>query len=249
MPPKIVLIRHAQALHNVENKLRPSSPSHSVTPTNTLIQEYSLRDPKLTQLGESQCQHLQESLFQRFGKVPIQDTAVIVSPMIRTMQSATLALDWLVDKLPFEASADWQENSSQPCDTGSPIANPSPFPHITFADLDPVWPDKTSPSARRYFHTRSAIVERGRLVLEALFNRPEKLIFVVSHAGFLRVGVTGCYFMNSDYRIFDFEQGLQDGRRAIKQDESTIEGGLGLSLTKTVPLGEGLPDDDGSISA
>ncbi|KID62727.1 phosphoglycerate mutase, partial [Metarhizium hybridum] len=253
MPPKIVLIRHAQGYHNVDN---------------------NLPDPQLTPLGESQCLALRDSLRRRFDAVPAQDTAVVVSPMVRTMQTAVLALDWLAAKgVVFEASADWQgellpsplplktradmepwtipplnarvaENSADPCDVGTPLARLQPaWPQISFARLDPVWPDKTSAAATRYAHARSAVVERGRLCLEDLYRRPEKVVFVVSHSGFLRAGCVGWWFFNSDYRIFEFEDRLgEDGRRVVRQDESTLEGGLGLSWAERVPLGDGLPD-------
>lgn len=135
------------------------------------------------------------------------------------------------------------ENSACPCNTGRPCAVYAPaFPHVDFSRVDPVWPDKTSGRAARYGCTRSAVVERGRLCLEALHSRPEKLVFVVSHAGFLRTGVVGHWFMNGDYRIFDFAQGASDGRRVLRQDASTVAGGLGLSLEESVPLGDGLPE-------
>ncbi|KHN98664.1 Histidine phosphatase superfamily, clade-1 [Metarhizium album ARSEF 1941] len=225
MPPKIVLIRHAQGYHNVDN---------------------NLPDPKLTPLGESQCLTLRESLRQRFDAVPAQDVAVVVSPMVRTLQTASLALDWLAAKgVVFEANANWQEVSSDPCDVGTPLAlHPAWPPIFTFDHLDPVWPDKTSPAATRYAPSRAAVVERGRRCLEDLYRRPEKLVFVVSHSAFLRAGCVGWWFFNGDYRIFEFEQGArQDGsRRVLVQDESTISGGLGLSRTCRVPLGDGLPD-------
>ncbi|UNI15329.1 hypothetical protein JDV02_001870 [Purpureocillium takamizusanense] len=162
-----------------------------------------------------------------------EDVAVIVSPMRRTLQTATLALDWLVDRgVRFEASADWQENSDQPCDTGSPLAAIAPsFPHVSFSDVSPLWPDKTtttssssssSPStssasasaeassasasaAQLFGYTRASILARGRRALEALHARPERLVFVVSHSGFLRAGVCRWWFFNADYRIFDFD--------------------------------------------
>lgn len=136
-----------------------------------------------------------------------------------------------------------QENSDQPCDTGTPVAQLPPFPHVSFTGVNPVWPDKTSAAGARYAHSRSAVVERGRLCLDALYQRPEKLVFVVSHSGFLRVGCVGWWFFNADYRIFGFENGLgDDGRRVLTHDETTPEGGMGLSLTERVPLGDGLPD-------
>ncbi|KHO11374.1 poly(ADP-ribose) glycohydrolase isoform [Metarhizium robertsii ARSEF 23] len=212
MPPKIVLIRHAQGYHNVDN---------------------NLPDPQLTPLGESQCLALRDSLRRRFDAPPAQDTAVVVSPMVRTMQTAVLALDWLAAK-----------GKTPRTHVGPPLARLQPaWPQISFARLDPVWPDKTSAAATRYAHARSAVVERGRLCLEDLYRRPEKVVFVVSHSGFLRAGCVGWWFFNSDYRIFEFEDRLgEDGRRVVRQDESTLEGGLGLSWAERVPLGDGLPD-------
>lgn len=68
-----------------------------------------LHDPELTSLGKTQCMSLKASLHTRLGHYPTKDVAVIVSPMLRTMQTASLGLDWLKDQgVVFEASADWQ---------------------------------------------------------------------------------------------------------------------------------------------
>ncbi|EXK40672.1 hypothetical protein FOMG_07433 [Fusarium oxysporum f. sp. melonis 26406] len=165
--------------------------------------------------------------------------------MRRTMQTAMLSLGWLVERgVKIEGNADWQENSSKPCDTGSPISSVSPsFPKVNFSSVDPLWPDKTSPSAERYWYTKKSILARGQRALEDLKKRPEKLIFVVSHAGFLRLGVAGYWFFNSDYRVFDF-----DGQ-GIKQQEGTLAGGMGLSLTEPVELGLDLPEEDPGYDA
>ncbi|KAH7244396.1 histidine phosphatase superfamily [Fusarium redolens] len=223
MAPTIVLIRHAQALHNV-------------------AQEWSLPDPPLTEKGEEQCAHLRENLISTFSdKIGnVDDVAIVVSPMRRTLQTAMLSLDWLVDRgVKIEGNADWQENSSKPCDTGSPISSVSPsFPKVNFSPVDPLWPDKTSPAAERYWYTKKSILARGQRALEDLKKRPEKLIFVVSHSGFLRLGVVGYWFFNSDYRVFDF-----DGE-GVKQQEGTMAGGLGLSITEPVALGLDLPEED-----
>lgn len=153
------------------------------------------------------------------------------------------------------------ENSTKPCDTGSPAASLSPsYPHVDFTRLDPVWPDKTSPKAYRYAHSRAAILARGADALEALHRRPEDLVFVVSHSGFLRSGVVGWWFFNADYRIYRFddappaaEQGGNDAgnaqqtmttaRSLLTQDESTLAGGLGLSHAFAVELGAELPGE------
>lgn len=70
-------------------------------------------------------------------------------------------------------------------------------------------------------------------------------MFVVSHSGFLRLGVAGWWWMNADYRIFAFEekQGEGEGIRLV-QDKATIEGGLGLSWNEPVELGLDLPEED-----
>ena len=45
--------------------------------------------------------------------------------------------------------------------------------------------------------------------------------------------------------MFDFEaERGEDGRLKVKQSEATLSGGLGLSWTDPVLLGDGLPDED-----
>jgi hypothetical protein len=79
--------------------------------------------------------------------------------------------------------------------------------------------------------------------VDNLSQRREKLIFVVSHSGFMRVGATGYWYFNSDYRVFDFD--TEDGGvNGLKQAENTLSGGLGLSWPDPVALGEDLPDEN-----
>ncbi|KAL3952420.1 hypothetical protein ACCO45_012363 [Purpureocillium lilacinum] len=279
MAPTIVLIRHAQALHNVDNTTGPLDPR-----------------PPLTDLGLEQCAALRASLLERYGadgSLPprAEDIAVIVSPMRRTLQTATLALDWLLDRgVRFEASADWQENSDQPCDTGSALDAIAPsFPHVSFSNVSPLWPDKTtsstpSPSsaataqtkeptpAQLFGYSRVSILARGRRALEALHARPERLVFVVSHSGFLRAGVSRWWFFNADFRVFDFvaagapssswqaegdgeqqkeeaARGEEDDRLLLRQEEGMVSGGMGWSLPERVALGEGLPNGENGVAA
>lgn len=66
----------------------------------------------------------------------------------------------------------------------------------------------------------------------------------MSHSGFLRVGLTGCWWHNADYRIFDLEPAAAEGDvSGLRQWESTLTGGMGWSRTGTVMLGYELPDD------
>lgn len=138
------------------------------------------------------------------------------------------------------------ENTNKPCDTGSPAkALEQEFPNVDFkSTLDPVYPDKTSPAGSAYHYTRDALLARGQTALQRLYERPEKVIVVVSHSGFLRLAVTGCFYFNADYRIFDFVQG-KGGKVEIVQDPSTKEkgGGLGWSWTEQIELGTDLPNE------
>ena len=216
--------------------------------------------------------------------------------MRRTIQTAFGCLDWLIEKgIKIEADADWQgkdfilflqradsydpkidtsilENTNNPCDIGTPAAKlAAEFPTVDFTALDPVYPDKLSPAGARYRYTRDAVLRRAHMALARLYARPEKVIIVVSHSGFLRAGVSGYWYENADYRIFDLVRtpdpaldgsnesnganganganrapGAVDGevRYSVVQHDSTREkgGGLGRSWPQPIPLGTGLPE-------
>ncbi|QPC77151.1 hypothetical protein HYE68_007903 [Fusarium pseudograminearum] len=211
--------------------------------------DYTLPDPPLTKEGEAQCAKLRENLIKTFTKDVENpgDIAIIVSPMRRTLQTAMLSMDWLVERgVKIEGNADWQENSDKPCDTGSQIPSVSKdFTKVNFSTVDAIWPDKKSSAGRRYAYTKQSILARGKRALEDLHKRPEKLIFVVSHSGFLRLGVVGYWFFNSDYRVFNFEtERNADGGLRVVQQERTLDGGLGLSWKDPVALGGDLPEED-----
>ncbi|KAK1983131.1 phosphoglycerate mutase [Colletotrichum cereale] len=223
MPQTVVLIRHAQALHNVD-------------------QDWNIHDPDLSSLGLEQCQELRDDLLQRFGDET--DALIIVSPMRRTIQTALLSLDWLIKKgVRIQADARWQENSAKPCDTGSSIANlEAEFPNVDFSTVDRVYPDKTSLAGAEYAFTKEAILRRAREGVCSIRERKENFIFVVSHSGFLRLGVTGYWFFNGDYRMFELDEDKgTDQAPKLRQLKSTLSGGLGKSWTDPVAIGSGLP--------
>ncbi|KAI1819013.1 phosphoglycerate mutase-like protein [Xylaria intraflava] len=225
MPPTLILIRHAQAEHNV-------------------AQDYSLHDPGITELGRQQCAELRDSLIA--DSLAQQAELIITSPMRRTLQTALCTVDWLVEKgVKIEADADWQENSAKPCDVGHAVSKlAKEFPGIDYSTVDQVWPDKTSPAGNRYHYTKQAVLARAQAALQKLYERPEKVIIVISHSGFLRVGLTGCWFFNADYRVFDFAAGESPGSPyLLEQQAYTRErGGLGHSRAERVLLGSELPD-------
>lgn len=254
MPPTVILIRHAQALHNVAS-------------------DWSIHDPPLSELGERQCAELQENLRQ--NKLANEVELIIVSAMRRTLQTASLGLDWLINekKVRIVPDAGWQgkltqvffgesrqppppcldmfilwllffarpitircshesENADKPCDTGSPITTMAKeFPY-DFSSVDPLYPDKTTHlRTNPYAFTRKAILARGQACLKSLYARPEKVIAVVSHSGFLRTAVCNRQFFNADYRIFDFDL------EKMKKSKDVGEGidGEGLFYLKEWP--------------
>ncbi|KAI1182922.1 histidine phosphatase superfamily [Nemania serpens] len=227
MPPTLILVRHAQAEHNS-------------------TKDYSLRDPSLTELGREQCAELRRGLME--DPLAQQAELIITSPMRRTIQTALATVDWLIEKgVKIQADAHWQENSAEPCDIGTAVPNVADeFPNVDYSTLDPIWPDKTSQAASAYHYTRTAIIARGQAALQRLYERPEKIILAVSHSGFLRLGVTGCWFFNADYRVFDFApRGSPESPYRLEQHASTEEkgGGLGHSWTEQVQLGLDLPEE------
>lgn len=119
-----------------------------------------------------------------------------------------------------------------------------------------MWPDKTTPRGAKYASRRSAILGRAQSELLRIRDlapttSDQRFIVVVSHSGFLRAGVTGSWFFNADYRVFDFAH--PDVPAAAPQPvrlvqwESTREGGggLGLSFKHEVEIGSGLVEEDG----
>ncbi|KAL6708770.1 hypothetical protein ACN47E_002466 [Coniothyrium glycines] len=215
MPPTLLLIRHAQAEHNVTS-------------------DWSIPDAPLTEVGKQQCLELQESLKQ--SDIAPKVEAIVVSAQRRTLQTATIGLDFLIKKgIPVTPSALWQENASKPCDTGTPLPLISrEFPQYDFSSVDPSFPDKTTnPAQNRYAFTQKAILARGQSALEELYKRPEKVIAVVSHSGFLRTAVCQRMFYNADWRVFTFDEERMEkqGGFALKEDEATEKkgGGMGRS--------------------
>ncbi|KUI74136.1 hypothetical protein VM1G_09672 [Cytospora mali] len=211
---------------------------------------YEIPDPELTELGRNQCAELAKNIKEKLPK-DLDVGLVLCSAMRRTCETATLALgDWAAERgIPIQAHAGWQENSAKPCDTGSPIpVVQALFPNIDFTHVDPVYPDKTSPAAEKYKYIKANLLGRAQMVLEDLYDRPEKAIIVVSHSGFMRQAVTGDWFFNADYRIYDIAKNEDggDGKFALKQWDLTKNGhgGMGWSWDEVVEIGIGLPEEE-----
>ncbi|TID27390.1 phosphoglycerate mutase-like protein [Venturia nashicola] len=214
----------------------PQSPARIAYILTAFPRDYSLHDPVLSDLGIEQCKQLHEHLIK--NETLYHDVQlIVVSPMRRTLQTADIALSDLIKKQKVDVKLDggWQETSDMPCDTGSPLPTISAeFPQFDFSKVDPGYPTKQGP----YAFTRSAVLQRGQTVLRSLHRRPERVIIVVSHSGFLRTAVTSKQFGNADYRIYDFDEHVEpktvDGveikyRLKERYETDSKGGGMGWS--------------------
>lgn len=99
------------------------------------------------------------------------------------------------------------ENSDKPCDTGTKVSIISKdFPEFDFSTVSHDYPSKTG----RWAFSQAAITQRGVDCRRWLKARPEEVIAVVSHSGFLRVGVSHRHYANADYRVFRFAENSAD---------------------------------------
>lgn len=151
--------------------------------------------------------------------------------MRRTLQTAEASLGWLMERgVPAIALAEWQENTVNNIDIGRPVSElKKEYPNFDFSVVDPIFPAKEG----LYEFSLEGLTERGIMAKKWLRERKEKVIAVVSHDGFMRVGISQKKFGNADYRIFEFGKEEDDGEEGLKLVEwETTEkngGGRGLS--------------------
>ncbi|KAI1390150.1 phosphoglycerate mutase-like protein [Hypoxylon trugodes] len=188
MAPLIILIRHGQAVHNIDNN-------------------WVLRDPALTDAGRAECKVLADRLQPKFHFTK-DECCIVVSPLTRTLETVQYGLKWLRDQgVPAQVRAEWQETTDNPCDVGGePGQVKQQWPDFDFSDLDPVYPEKTG----LYENSEAAFKKRAYFAKEWLYKRPEKCIVVVSHRGFLRRVVGEPRFENGEYRTYKLVQTSSD---------------------------------------
>jgi broad specificity phosphatase PhoE len=155
-------MRHFEALHNL------------------LPHNYSIRDPGLSPLGQTQATDAIEII----KNIPSIDL-IVCSPLTRTLQTHLLVFD-NQQNIPLIIHPYLQEVCSEPCDIGSPLNDlKEKFPSLenelntfeeTFGDSE--WLDKTNPEN---IYSPKQIKERAKHFLHWLMNRSEQHIFVISH--------------------------------------------------------------------
>ncbi|KAI0385829.1 phosphoglycerate mutase-like protein, partial [Hypomontagnella monticulosa] len=202
MAPIIILIRHGEALHNIND-------------------DWGLPDPGLTEKGIEQCKALATELESKFPFAP-NECRIVVSPLTRTLQTVQYGLQWLRDRgVPTEVRAEWQETTNNPCDIGKePLILQNEWPDLDFSTLDLVYPQKTG----LYEASEEAFQRRASFAKRWLFKRPEKCIVVVSHSGFIRRLLKGPRFRNLEYRTYELVEESGDlGLKEMNRDIITPE--------------------------
>lgn len=97
------------------------------------------------------------------------------------------------------------------------------WPQFNWDDVDAKYPGKEG----IYAFSRRAIAQRGVAAREFLKGRKEKVVVVVSHSGFLRVGLSHRFYENADFRIFDFGFKEEGGGELVEWGETEwVKGGL-----------------------
>jgi broad specificity phosphatase PhoE len=170
---KIVhFVRHAEGYHNVAGREDPDQ----------YLRE-DLQDAVLTENGVSQCQLLQEVYQNRFKGAEL----IVVSPMNRTLQTASYVFSHFEDKVPWIALECIREQTGlRPCDRRSHISTyKEKYPFVSYDSI----PTDRDLLYEKYGSRREPVEEvinRGREFIGWLKSRKEKEIIVVSHAAFLR---------------------------------------------------------------
>lgn len=180
MVSKIIIVRHAESVHNV-------------------TKDFSQLDPPLTSLGVEQASSISQKL-PSAGNI----ATIISSPLRRALQTTLAGFSTVLDKRYFDESSgqgidggaklsldpDLQERSDEPCDTGSSASElAKAFPSLSFDDLGEEWLKRSG----RYAPDDDAVRERAEQVRKRLFEISESLenakrkdIVVVTHGVFMK---------------------------------------------------------------
>jgi broad specificity phosphatase PhoE len=133
--------------------------------------DYSVHDPPLTALGVSQAR----AVAQRNPSLLTSSALLVSSPLRRTLQTALLAFHR--NPLPHPG---FQENSSKPCDTGSPAAQLNKeFPELDFTLVVDGWDSKEG----EWAPDEPSLAQRAAKMRKWLKDREENEIIVITHGG------------------------------------------------------------------
>jgi broad specificity phosphatase PhoE len=193
MAPFIHIIRHGEALHNVQRG-------------------YPHRDPPLTKAGVYATTHLD---------LAVQPDLILISPMTRTIQTAMNMFPFLAREGPFEipvqAWPDLREANDAICNKGlSRVELQSKFPQFDFSECHEEWdyPEHTIETAT----IRAEKVRRRLKDLSMTYNN----IAVITHRGIKAYLVKGKRFGLAETRFYRFateaEVATESIRRGLNSD-------------------------------
>lgn len=204
-PPSLVhIIRHGQALHNVD---------HS----------YPHRDPPLTTAGAQATTKL---------KPPNTPDLIIISPMTRTIQTAINMFPFLSGtnncSVPVQIWPDLREAHDAICNKGVSRAElQTRYPQFDFAECHEEWD-----YAVHTIENATIRAERVRSRLQEL-SLTYKTIAVITHRGFIAYLVQGLRFQPSETRMYRFateEESMTDELRRGVHCETLDELDFGPTL-------------------
>jgi len=215
MVSKIVIVRHAESVHNV-------------------TKDFSQLDPPLTSLGVEQASTISQQL-PSTGDI----ATVISSPLRRALQTTLAGFSTILDKQYFDKSSgqgidggatlsldpDLQERSDLPCDTGSSASElAKAFPSLSFDGLGEEWLKKTD----RYAPDDDAVRERAERVRKSLLEIAESLedderknIVVVTHGVFMKflTGDPDIDLPKAGWRIYTIEKQSTEKYVLVPEDD------------------------------
>lgn len=216
--PKIIhFVRHAEGHHNVAGEKDRR---------NYLLPQ--LMDATLSDLGIQQCMTVQASC-EIFDKVDL----VVVSPLRRTLQTATICFPGLIDKCPWIALECIREAmGNYPCNKRNRLSLCSPnFSHISFneilSDEDPLY--DTFCGKRESI---SSIADRCNQFLDWVLKREENNVVVVSHSEFLYVLFNHVldvekkeqsHFKNAEVRSYILTKSISSNRFSASRIDSNCD--------------------------
>ncbi|KAM6478540.1 phosphoglycerate mutase-like protein [Trichoderma sp. SZMC 28011] len=212
----IHIVRHGQALHNVDRG-------------------YPHRDPPLTQVGSQQASKV---------CLPAQPDLVIVSPMTRTIQTALIIFDQHLSSsstnVELQVWPDLRETHDEAiCNKGLSRADiAAKFPQFDFSACHEEWDYPP--------HSSEGAVVRAETVRKRLkeLSRSYKNIFLVTHRGFIAFLAKGERFDVCECRSYRFaaENEVNDQRQGVNCDTGEKQD-FGPSLLLPIILPS---HDDGS---
>ncbi len=184
---RVFFIRHGQGNHNLKDE-KGQSNNH-------------LFDPILTPKGEQEACDV-------FSRKPLPKLDVaFVSPLWRTLQTATLAISaaWPEGhEFPLVAYEGVREaNNRSKCNHRKPITQETKdaFPLIDFTLVDSMGPASEEEYRDNIKDEIQCVRARGREVFDFLAQRPESCIAVFSHAGFIRSITAVCLGLNCNHSV------------------------------------------------